>query len=131
MAWRLCIALVILGLIGITFGTVLKLHSTNTELTLALESANSNLTAMQEQAARMNEITMEMEQRDTERQKQLREFERYLRQIGSENAAIRDALSISIPDELVRGLRAFEGSSPSVRNGAGKSADTGGASTSR
>lgn len=79
----------------------------NGELTKALEQMNMALKAEVERSVRVEQATQRLENKDGERQVQLKRFERKLGALATENAALRDVLSVVVPPELVDGLRAF------------------------
>lgn len=83
------------------------LRRQNRELTNRLEQTNDVLAAEIERAERVEKAMLTLEQKDNDRQKELRKFEQRLRNLAAQDAEVRGTLAVIIPDELVLGLHAF------------------------
>lgn len=104
------LALVLVCYLG--YRELVSLHKRNEELTNALNETNTALKAEMERSARVEDATKRLESKDNERQVQLRRFESRLKTLASQSDEVRSVLSVVVPDELVRGLRAFPDSKP-------------------
>lgn len=114
----IAVAAVVIGVVILVAVTYIEykdikyLNAQNQVLTKELEETKTLLMAEIERSARVEDATKRLESKDNERQVQLRRFESRLKTLASQSDEVRSVLSVVVPDELVRGLRAFPDSKP-------------------
>lgn len=78
-------------------------------LTTKLDAANVHLEQEIERGKRVEEITIRMEQGEADRQKQLRRFERNLKELSDTDKEVHAILRTVVPPSALRGLQSYKG----------------------
>ena len=103
--WMLTI---LLGLLVAMWLHTKNLNMEIENLTTKLDAANVHLEQEIERGKRVEEIATRIEQGEVERQKQLKRFERNLRELAANDAEVRAVLGSVVPPNALRGLRSYK-----------------------